>query len=162
MRVHQAELEIQNEEMRQAQAELAEARDLYFDLYELAPVGYLSIDTKGFVTRANLTAASLLGLDRSALLQRRLSSFIDSEGADTCRLFRKALTDSGSKQTCEVELAPGKGPRHPRPPGGHSRVGSAGELHRTSPGHGGYHQAQEGPRKTAPRPWPKPNAAQWN
>ena len=110
LQVHQAELEIQNEELRQAQVELANARDLYFDLYELAPVGYLSLDQKGFVSRANLTAASLLGMDRSVLLQRPLGSFMDKEGADTFRLFRTALADSGSRQTCEVGLAPKKGP----------------------------------------------------
>ncbi|MCB2226191.1 MAG: response regulator [Desulfarculaceae bacterium] len=110
LRVHQAELEIQNEELRRAQVELGQARDLYFDLYELAPVGYLSLDQKGFITRANLTAANLLGLDRSVLIRRPLGTFMDQEGANTFRLFRKALTDSGSKQTCEVGLVPKKGP----------------------------------------------------
>ncbi len=110
LRVHQAELEIQNEELRHAQGELAEARDLYFDLYELAPVGYLNIDQKGFVTRANLTAAGVLGLDRSVLLQRNLGSFMNKEGERAFREYRQALAGSRSKQTCEVGLVPQKGP----------------------------------------------------
>ena len=57
--VHQIELEMQNEELRHAQAELEAARARYFDLYDLAPVSYLTIGQNGLILEANLTAAKL-------------------------------------------------------------------------------------------------------
>ena len=62
LHVHQIELEMQNEELRRAQAELDAARSRYFDLYDLAPVGYCTISEKGLILEANLTAATMLGV----------------------------------------------------------------------------------------------------
>src|ERR1039458_767612 len=62
LRVHQIELEMQNEELRRAQAELDAERAAYFDLYDLAPVGYCTVSEPGLILQANLTAAGLLGV----------------------------------------------------------------------------------------------------
>jgi PAS domain-containing protein len=62
LQVYQIELEMQNEELRKAQAELEESRSKYFDLYELAPIGYFTLDKKGLILEANLTGANLLGV----------------------------------------------------------------------------------------------------
>ena len=67
LEVHQMELEIQNEELREAQLELANARDLYVDLYELAPVGYMTLDRHRVIRQANLSCAGLLCVDRQSL-----------------------------------------------------------------------------------------------
>uniref|UniRef100_UPI00257DDC08 PAS domain-containing protein n=1 Tax=Desulfobacter sp. UBA2225 TaxID=1961413 RepID=UPI00257DDC08 len=76
LRVHQIELEMQNEELRTAQAEIEAGRARYFDLYDLAPVGYCTLSEKGLIMEANLTAATLLGTNRGALIERPISRFI--------------------------------------------------------------------------------------
>lgn len=75
LQVHQVELELQNEELRRVQQELAVSRDRYSDLYEFAPVGLLTVDEQGTVLEANLTACKLFGVDRVSLLHKRLSHF---------------------------------------------------------------------------------------
>ncbi len=73
LQVHQIELEMQNEALRQSQAELEASRDRYVDLYEFAPVGYLTLNRDGVVVAANLTAAAMLCFERQALLGRRFA-----------------------------------------------------------------------------------------
>jgi PAS domain S-box-containing protein len=104
LRVHQIELELQNEELRQAQAELDAARARYFDLYNLAPVGYCTVSEQGLILEANLTAASLLGVARSALVQRPLTGFILPEDQDIYYRYRKQLPGAGAPQACELRM----------------------------------------------------------
>jgi PAS domain-containing protein len=85
LRVHQIELEMQNEELRRAQAELEAARARYFDLYDLAPVGYCTLSEQGLILETNLTAATLLGVARGALVQQPISRFIFPEDQDLYR-----------------------------------------------------------------------------
>jgi PAS domain-containing protein len=68
LRVHQIELEMQNETLRSAQNALEEARDRYVDLYEFAPVGYLTISQAGLIEDINLTGSALFGCERSQLI----------------------------------------------------------------------------------------------
>ena len=96
LEVHQVELEVQNEELRRAEAELTEARDRYFDLYEFAPVAYLTLDEHGTVRRANMTAARLTGRDRPEIISRRLEKFLHRDDRDACYVHLQqaaALTD---------------------------------------------------------------------
>jgi len=105
LQVYQVELEMQNEELRRAQTELQDSRSRYVDLYNLAPVGYLTFSEKGFIKEANLTAAGLLGVEGPALKNRPFLLFIDSsEYRDMFfRHIRHALM-TGKKQTCELML----------------------------------------------------------
>jgi PAS domain S-box-containing protein len=104
LRVHQIELEMQNEELRRSQLELGEARARYFELYDLAPVGYLVLNEKNLIREANLTAASLLGVGRSALLKKPLTSFILPEDQDIYYHYRMQLFETGTPQRCELRV----------------------------------------------------------
>jgi PAS domain S-box-containing protein len=104
LQVHQIELEIQNEELRHTQLQLEAARLRYFDLYDLAPVGYCSVSAQGVILEANLLAANLLGCDRSALVSQMLSHFILTADQDIYYLHHKQLLDSTQAQTCELRM----------------------------------------------------------
>jgi PAS domain-containing protein len=102
--VHQIELEMQNEELRRAQAELEAARARYFDLYDLAPVGYCTVSEEGLILEANLTAATLLGVAKGALVKQPLTRFILRGDQDSYYLHRKLLFETGAPQVCELRL----------------------------------------------------------
>jgi PAS domain S-box-containing protein len=111
LQVYHAEIEIQNEELRDAQIDLAEARDRYSNLFEFAPVAYFTVDRDGRVTNANLTAAALLGVDRGRLLEARFSDFVAREAQDTWYRHRRAVFAGDSKQTCELAILTAGGTR---------------------------------------------------
>ena len=102
--VHQIELEMQNEELRRAQSALDAERARYFDLYDLAPVGYCTISESGLILEANLTAATLLGVSRSELMRRPLTRFILKEDQNIYYLHSKQLVETGRPQTCELRM----------------------------------------------------------
>jgi PAS domain S-box-containing protein len=112
LRVHQIELEMQNEELRRAQAELDAARARYFDLYDLAPVGYFTLNDQGRILEVNLTAATLLGVARDALVKQPLTRFILKEDQDIYYRHRTQLFEThsasseqaGEPQACELRL----------------------------------------------------------
>jgi PAS domain S-box-containing protein len=104
LRVHQIELEMQNEELRRAQAELDAVRAQYFDLYDLAPVGYLVLSEQGLILEANLTAATLLGEARGALVKQPISRFILPEDRDIYYRHRKQLFETSEPQECELRM----------------------------------------------------------
>src|SRR5512133_1744765 len=104
LQVHQIELEMQNDELRKTQAELDAMRERYFDLYNLAPVGYLSISEQGLILEANLTASCLLGLARGALVKKPIGRFISKDDQDRYYLHRKQLFKTGNPQACELRM----------------------------------------------------------
>jgi PAS domain-containing protein len=95
LQVHQIELEMQNEELRRAQGELEASRARYFDLYDLAPVGYFTLSEQGLILEANLAGAGLLGVGRSTLVKQPLSRFIFHEDQDIYYLHCKRLLETG-------------------------------------------------------------------
>nr|WP_315429495.1 PAS domain-containing protein [uncultured Albidiferax sp.] len=102
LQVHQIELEMQNDELRRTHLLLDASRTRYFDLYDMAPVGYCTVSELGIVVEANIAAARLLGVARSALVGQRFSRFIVKSYQDTYYLSRKQLFDSGMPQSCEL------------------------------------------------------------
>ena len=95
---------MQNVELRRTQEELEGSRGRYFDLYDLAPVGYFTLDEWGLIREANLTAAKLLGVARSALVKRPLSRFILPEDQDIHYRYYKQLMETGAPQAWELRL----------------------------------------------------------
>jgi len=104
LRVHQIELEMQNEELQRSQAELYAANRRYFDLYDLAPVGYFTLNEAGLILQTNLTASNLLGLSRSALVNQPFSRVVFRDDMDIYYLMGKALLNSGQAQTAELRM----------------------------------------------------------
>jgi PAS domain S-box-containing protein len=111
LRVHQIELEIQNEELRTAQAQIEAGRDRYFDLYDLAPVGYCTLSKQGVILEANLTAATLLGRAHGGLIKQPISRFILKEDQDIYYLHRKKLLETAELQECDLRLVKPDGVR---------------------------------------------------
>ncbi|MFO7802143.1 MAG: PAS domain-containing protein, partial [Desulfovermiculus sp.] len=107
LKVHQAELEIQNQELRRAQQENAELQREYQDLYEFAPFGYLTLNPQGIITRANLTAVSLLGTNRSILLRSSFTVFIAPGWIEQYQSAKQNALESGEKQSVELQLQAG-------------------------------------------------------
>jgi len=104
VRVHHIELELQNEELRASQELLERTRARYFELYDFAPVGYLTIAEDGVVLEANLTAAALLGVTRSAILKRPWTHFVLPADQDIYYMHRRELFASGAPRGCELRL----------------------------------------------------------
>jgi PAS domain S-box-containing protein len=104
LRVHQKELEAQNEELQRTQIELDQTRARYFDLYDLAPVGYFTLSDTQTILEANFTAANLLGLTVNALVSSPIRNFILPEDQDIYYSHRLKLAETGLPQTCELRL----------------------------------------------------------
>ncbi len=109
LQVHQIELEMQNDELRRVQLELEASRARYFDLYDLAPVGYLTVGESGLILEANLSAATLLGVSRSELVKRPFNRFIIKAQQDIYYQCHKQLMETGQAQTCELQLLQSEG-----------------------------------------------------
>ena len=104
LRVHQIELEMQNEELRRAQLELEISRAKHVELFHLAPVGYFTLSEKGIVGEANLTAARLLGVERRQLVGQPFIAFVVA--ADRKDYYRRLelLKKTQAPQTWELRL----------------------------------------------------------
>src|SRR5664279_1472012 len=104
LQVHQVELEMQNEELQKARDSMEAGLEKFSDLYDFAPVGFLTIDREGTIREANLTSASLLGIERSRLVNRRLGSCLSSADLPAFIAFLTRVFESKARQFCEVTL----------------------------------------------------------
>ena len=103
-RVLQTELEMQNEELRRAQISIEESRDRYVDLYEFAPIGYLTLTREGMIAEVNLTGAALLGMERKKLLNRRFDSFVTVEDSDRWHSHYLNVFRRVGRKVCELMI----------------------------------------------------------
>lgn len=104
LQVHQVELSFQNVELRRTQLELEASRALYFELYDLAPVGYCTLSEDGTIRQANLVAATLLGVTRQALVGQPISRFIVEADYDIFLGHCNELVVTGVLHTCDLRM----------------------------------------------------------
>jgi len=104
LRVHQIELEMQNEELRRAALQLQASHDKYFERFEQAPVGYLTLTEGGVVEEANLTAAGLLGVERREVIGRPFHDFVLADDQDVYYRQRRQLAELGRTVDFELRL----------------------------------------------------------
>ncbi len=109
LRVHQIELDMQNDELRRTQTKLEAARKSYFDLYDLAPTGYVTTDQQGIIQQSNLTATLMLGVSRGTLIRQSITRFIFPADQDIYYLCRR-LVEAGEARACELRMLCGETP----------------------------------------------------
>jgi len=104
LQVHQVELEMQNAELQVGRDRMEEVLEKYTDLFDFAPVGYFSLDETGVILEVNLMGTTLLGVERSRLINRRLPGFIAPENQPGFLAFLKRVFAGTGKQFCEAPL----------------------------------------------------------
>ena len=104
LRTHQIELEMQNEELRRIQEELIETRDRYAGLYDLAPVGYITLSYEGVIVESNLTMAHMLCVERASLAGTPLSNFIFADDQDVFYRHCRETYDAKHGCTCQLRM----------------------------------------------------------
>lgn len=110
LRVHQIELEMQNEELKRTQVDLEEANAHYLELYDFAPVGYLSLNTEGLIISINLIGAKLLGVEqRKDIINQRFERFIADDLKDLWYLHFQRAKQAGGEYGCELPFIDANG-----------------------------------------------------
>lgn len=104
LQVYQIEFEMQNEELRRIQIELDAERERYFDLYNMAPVGYCTLSEQGLILQANFTAATLFGVSQSELIKQPITRFITKENQGAYYLYYKQFSQSDKTELCELRM----------------------------------------------------------
>ena len=104
LQVHQIELEMQNEELRKAYETAEIALGKYTMLYDLAPMGYFTLDSNGSICELNFTGADLLGDKRFSLINSNFKLFISEESRDVFNEFFRRVYAAKGKESCKVKL----------------------------------------------------------
>ncbi len=104
LRVHQIELELQNEELRRTRDELEAVGERYVELYDFAPVGYITLDRHGRIIEANLTTTRMLGIARKRLIGRSLSSLLDRDYQDLFYTRFQNFLTHGQEGSCDLKF----------------------------------------------------------
>ena len=104
LKVHQIELEMQNQELLNAQSELETSRNKFEELYHFSPVGYLTIDRDGIVDEANLKSAGMLSTGRLAFLGKPFHRFILKDDQAAFLQCHRIVFSTGASQSCDVRI----------------------------------------------------------
>jgi PAS domain S-box-containing protein len=105
LQVQHVQLEMQNEELRQAQETLADACEHYTQLYDFSPAGYVTLTSEGTIEEANLRFCALVGLDRQSIVQRAFSDFVVTEDWASFQRHCRDVLDSGTTHTCKLHFS---------------------------------------------------------
>jgi PAS domain S-box-containing protein len=109
LQVHQLELKLQNDELRQAQIAMEKSRDRYADLYDFAPIGYPTLSREGMISEINLTAADMLGIMPNQFVSLRFSQFVMKEDRERWDKHFINVLQHSQRQRCEISLLRGDG-----------------------------------------------------
>jgi PAS domain S-box-containing protein len=113
LQVHQIEMEMQNEELRGSRAEGEALLERYTELYDFAPVGYVTLGRDGSIRQLNLAGASMLGAERARLSGRRFGDFVGEADRGGFQAFLENAFALQAKEVCELALRnEGQGPRY--------------------------------------------------
>jgi len=104
LQVHQIELEMQNTELREAQEKLEKSRNRYYDLYDFAPVGYITMSASGVILECNLAGTGMFGMVRSRFLGRLFQGLIFPEDLHLFLSHRERVFGKKEKDVCELRL----------------------------------------------------------
>ena len=104
LRIHQVELEMQNEELRRSQEETEKARRSYEELWELSPAGHVIFDESGYIKVFNRSAQELFGRNRDVLPGSRFTSLLSSDDQVPVHLLLERLTEGEISSTLKVRL----------------------------------------------------------
>ena len=104
LQVHQIELEMQNEELIQANLTAETALKKYTILYDFAPMGYFTLDNEGSIIDLNFTGADMLGEKRFSLVNANFKLFISEDSKALFNKFFKKVFTSNAKESCEAML----------------------------------------------------------
>ena len=104
LQVHQIELEMQNEELLEANETAETALKKYTMMYDFAPMGYFTLDSDGSICDLNFTGAELLGEKRFALINSNFKLFVFDDSKPVFNKFFSKVYTSNAKESCEVML----------------------------------------------------------
>src|SRR5436190_324760 len=106
LRIHEAELEIQNEELQQSRTQLEESQARYFRHFDLAPVGMIRLDPKGMILEANILGAKMLAIDRRRLHSTKAAfgAYVAHASQKTFHAHLKSTLASAKMESCELSL----------------------------------------------------------
>ena len=104
LEIHQIELELQNAELRKTRDELEKSLEQYLDLYDFAPVGYFTLTANGRVRLANLTGASLVGIERARLVGQPFEHCVTAAARPGFVTFLEKVFAGPTKHTGEFAL----------------------------------------------------------
>ena len=104
LQVHQIELEMQNDELRNVVMELEESRTKYSDLYDFAPIGYFTFNRDALITEVNLAGARMLQVERISLINMPFSRFIHKDDKNAFYTCHNSIMKTLSRHDIEIRL----------------------------------------------------------